>query len=119
MTVKLNNAALSHARGLLRRGKIAHDDRDDWSEHAPNTQEENAFIDKHGIDEYAKWHLGEDTDNTQGTKGRYLFPYGDFRKVHRCAVISGESRAGQNNHPAIQKALKDLLTSIDAKAPQK
>jgi len=116
MTVKLNDEALSHARGLLRRGEVVHDRRDDWSEHAPGTKDENAFIDAHGMAEYARWHLGEDTDATEGTKGRYLFPYGDFEKLHRCAVISGESRAGQYDHRDIEKALKELLTGIDEKA---
>ena len=119
MPVKLNKDALSHAHGLLRRNEITHDERDDWSEHAPNTSESNAFIKEHGMAEYAKWHLGEDTDKTEGTKGRYLFPYGDFKKLHRCAVISGESRAGQYDRPAIEKALKELLTAIDDKARAK
>ena len=115
MTVRLNTGALSHAKGLLRRNEITHDERDDWSEHAPSTDQNNAFIDKHGMAEYAKWHLGEDTEKTEGTRGRYLFPYGDFHKLHRCAVISGESRAGQYDHASIEKAFKDLLTAIDKK----
>jgi len=98
---------------LVRDGKVARDERDDWSEHAPSSEDENAFIDKHGIDEYAKWHLGEDRGESEGTKGRYSFPYGDFSRVHRCAVISGESRAGQYDHASIEKALKDLLDSLD------
>ena len=119
MTVKLNEQALSHAHGLLRRNEITHDARDDWSKHAPTTDESNAFIDKHGMAEYAKWHLGEDTAETEGTKGRYLFPYGDFTKLHRCAVISGESRAGQYDHATIENALKELLAAIDDKSPKK
>ena len=119
MTFELNEKALSHARGLVRSNKITHDDRDDWSEHAPSSDQANRFIDKNGMDEFAKWHLGEDPDKTKGTKGRYSFPYGDFTKLHRCAVIAGESRAGQNNHEHIKKALKDLLTAIDKKAPTK
>lgn len=115
MTVKLNQDALSHARGLLRRNEITHDERDDWSEHAPSTDQNNAFIEKHGMAEYAKWHLGEDTSKTEGTRGRYLFPYGDFTKLHRCAVISGESRAGQYHHRSIEDALKELLAAIDKK----
>jgi len=116
MSMKLNDAAVSHARGLLRRGEFTDDDRDDWSEHAPSTDQENDFIEKNGITEYAKWHLGEDTDMGEDTKGRYHFPYGDFQQLHRCAVISGESRAGQYKHEAIEKALKELLNAIDRKA---
>ena len=116
MTVTLNEKALTHARGLLRRSEVTVDERDDWSEHAPSTDDENTFIEKNGIAEFAKWHLGEDGDKTEGTKGRYLFPYGDFQTLHRCAVISGESRAGQYNHDSIRDALHDLLEKIDAKA---
>lgn len=116
MTVRLNEDALSHARGLLRSGDVVHDERDDWSEHAPSTDDENDFIDKHGMREFARWHLGEDTDATEGTKGRYSFPFGDFRKLHRCAVISAESRAGQYDHASIEKAFKDLLEKIDEKS---
>lgn len=112
MTVQLNKTALSHARGLLRQGKLVADERDDWSAHAPSADDGNAFIDKHGMDAYAAWFLGEDTDETEGTKGRYLFPYGDFHQLHRCAVISGESRAGQYKHTAVEKALKELLEGI-------
>ncbi|HWU30283.1 MAG TPA: hypothetical protein VN041_14460 [Microbacterium sp.] len=116
MTVRLNEDALSHARGLLRSGDVVHDERDDWSEHAPSTDDENDFIDKHGMGEFARWHLGEDTDATEGTKGRYSFPFGDFRKLHRCAVISAESRAGQYDHASIEKAFKELLEKIDEKS---
>ncbi|MGN6272638.1 MAG: hypothetical protein ACTHMQ_06065 [Protaetiibacter sp.] len=116
MTIRLNDAALSHARGLIRGGDVVADERDDWSEHAPSADDGNDFIETHGMKEYARWFLGEDTDATEGTKGRYLFPYGDFAKVHRCAVISGESRAGQYDHTSIEKALKELLEQIDEKS---
>jgi hypothetical protein len=113
MTVQLNKQALAHARSLIRNGSVVHDERDDWSKHAPSTAESNDFIQKHGMDEYATWHLGEDTGEKPENKGRYLFPYGDFSKIHRCAVISGESRAGQYKHGSIEDALKQLLKLID------
>jgi hypothetical protein len=115
MAIQINKDAVSHANGLIRRGAIVHDDRDDWSEHAPSASDGNAYIDEHGMKEYAKWFLGEDSDQPEENKGRYLFPYGDFTKVHRCAVISGEGRAGQYNHGSIEKAEKDLLEKIDKK----
>ena len=113
MTVKVNRDAVSHANGLIRRGDVVHDERDAWSEDAPSAEQGNAFIEKHGMAEYAKWHLAEDTEKADGTKGRYLFPYGDFTKVHRCALISGESRAGQYDHPSVEKAIKKLLAEVD------
>jgi hypothetical protein len=115
MTIQLNHEALAHAQGLIKQGHLTHDERDDWSEHAPSTKQENDFIEKHGIEEFAKWHLGEDTEQAKENKGRYLFPYGDFTKIHRCAVISGESRAGQYDHATIERALKQLLGGIDSK----
>ena len=86
---------------------------------APKIENENAFIEKNGIAEFAKWHLGEDSDATEGTKGRYLIPYGDFAKVHRCGVISGESRAGKYNHPSVENAMQELLSAMDKHADRK
>ncbi|HMH59251.1 MAG TPA: hypothetical protein VK537_08725 [Galbitalea sp.] len=114
MSVKLNDEALTHARSLVKSGKVVHDERDDWSEHAPSADDENRFIDKHGIKEFALWHLGIDTDKPADTKARYSFPFGDFADVHRCAVISLESRAAQNDHDDISTASKRLLGLIDA-----
>ena len=114
MATKLNRKALEHARDLVKKGKVERDVRDDWSEHAPSTDDENAYIDKHGFAEFSKWHLGIDREQSEGTKGSVSFPFGDFKKVHRCAVISLESRAAQHGHDDIAKAAKDLLELIDA-----
>ncbi|MDO7883360.1 hypothetical protein [Antiquaquibacter soli] len=113
MTAKLNKAALEHARSLVKKGKVVRDERDDWSEHAPSADDENSFIDKHGWEDFAEWHLGEDADASEETKGRFSFPFGDFTRVHRCAVISLESRAAQFDHDDIAKATKELLELID------
>ena len=113
MTIKLNKKALENARSLLKKGDVVHDSRDDWSEHAPNTDEQNRFIEKNGWGDYALWHLGVDDDANEETKKRYSFPYGDFKKLHRCAVISLESRAAQNDHDDIAEAAKKLLSDID------
>ncbi|WP_426225266.1 hypothetical protein [Pseudarthrobacter sp. DSP2-3-2b1] len=114
MAVKLNHKALTHARKLIKNGKVERDVRDDWSEHAPSTDDENAFIEKHGFAEFAQWHLGRDGDESDGTKGSVSFPFGDFKKVHRCAVVSLESRAGQHGHDEIRDAAKKLLELMDS-----
>ena len=113
MSVRLNKKALEHARNLVKRGKVVHDERDDWSEDAPSADDENRFIDKHGWDEYALWHLGEDPDASEETKGRFSFPYGDFSKVNRAAVIHAKQRASQNGHDAIEKAADEVLEHLD------
>jgi hypothetical protein len=115
MTVKLNPAALTHARQLIKKGSVVRDDRDAWSEAAPTADEENRYLEKHGMSEYSKWFLGVDKSKPEDTKGRYSFPYGDFTKVRRGGVISLESRAAQNDHDDIAKATRDLLDEIDGK----
>lgn len=113
MTVKINTAALKHARQLIKESKATRDARDDWSEHAPGAAQENIYIKNHGFVEYAKWHLGEDDEKTRDTKGRYSFPFGDFKRLHRCAILAVESRAAQNDHDDIAKAAKSLLEELD------
>jgi hypothetical protein len=118
MAVKLNRRAFDYAKELIREGKVVADDRDAWSEHQPSAEQENEFIRRHGFGEYAKWHLGIDDDEGEQTKGRYKFPYGDFERVHRCAVLSAESRAGQYKYQDIENAAAHLHGMIDATAQQ-
>ncbi len=114
MAIELNNPAVRHARALVHDGKVVRDERDDWSEAAPTAEEENDFIEREGWTEFSHWHLGIDRDENPETKQAYSFPYGDFRKVHRSGVISGESRAGQYDHTEIKDELKKLLELIDS-----
>jgi hypothetical protein len=114
MSVKLNKRAYDHARKLTDEGRFVADERDDWSEHQPSTREENEFIGEHGIAEYGRWHLGVDESQSEGTKARYKFPYGDFRDVHRCAVLAAESRAGQYKYHDIENAAAHLHGLVDA-----
>jgi hypothetical protein len=116
MAVKLNKRAFDHARRLVRAGRVVRDDRDAWSEHQPSADQENAFIERHGFVEYAKWHLGIDDEKAPETKQRYKFPYGDFTKVHRCGVLSAESRAGQYGYVDIEEAAARLHGMMDPKA---
>jgi hypothetical protein len=114
MTVKLNKSGYNHAQELVKEGKFVADERDAWSEDQPSSEKENEFIELHGMVEFGKWHLGIDDEKDEDTKGRYKFPYGDFEKVHRCAVLSAESRAGQYKHFDIEVAAAHLHGMIDA-----
>ncbi|MBK4346904.1 hypothetical protein [Lacisediminihabitans changchengi] len=113
MAEKLNDAALQHARSLVRDGKVVRDKHAGWAAKAPTAAEENAFIEKHGWAEYEKWHLGVDETASEQTKGRFSFPYGDFSRVDRGAVIAIESRAAEYDHDDIATAAKNLLELID------
>src|SRR5262245_34271935 len=104
MAVKLNKTAYRHAKELIQAGKVVLDARNAWSEHQPSAEEENEFILRHGYEEYGRWHLGVDDAEDHETKKRYKFPYGDFAKLHRCAVIAAESRTGQQKYDDIESA---------------
>ena len=119
MTVKLNNRAYDYAKGLIQEGKFVFDERDSWSEHRPSAQKENEFIQQHGMTEYGRWYLGINDERSEDTKGHYEFPYGDFENVHRCGVITAESRAGQYKHYDIENAAAHLHGMIDAEHKHK
>lgn len=116
MAVKLNRRAYEHAQKLIEAGRYVIDQRDDRSEHRPSAQQENEYLEQHGFEEYAKWCLGADHEAREGTKGRCKFPYGDFENVHRCAVLSAESRAGQYDHTEIELAVAHLHGMLEALA---
>ena len=113
MAVKLNKSAFDQAKRLINEGHLVLDEKDAWSEHRPSAEQENEFIRRHGLNEYAKWHLGIDDEKDEHTKGRYKFPYGDFKNVHRCGVISAESRAGQYKYDDIESAAAHLHGMLD------
>jgi hypothetical protein len=110
---RVNDDALKQARKLIDDGKVDVDT--EWSDAAPSADDGNAEIEKRGYEGYAAWHLAVDPDATEETKGRYKFPYGDFAKVNRAALIHGKQRAAQNVHDEIEKAFDDLLQRLDAK----
>jgi hypothetical protein len=110
---RVNQAGVEQARKLIDAG--TYDDGTEWSDAAPSADDGNAEIEKHGYDGYGAWHLAIDQDAGDETKGRYRFPYGDFSKVNRAALIHGKQRAAQNGHDAIEKAFDDLLQRLDAK----
>lgn len=111
--VRLNERAYAYAKKLIADGKAVLDERDVWSEHQPSAQEENDFIREHGWDDYARWYLGLNEEAADDTKERYEFPYSDFEKVHRCAILSAESRAGQYKHADIETAVAHLHGMLD------
>ena len=113
MATKLNDSAYRHAQNLIKEGHYVLDQRDDWSEHQPSAGTENSFIEEHGWNEYQKWFLAVDEEEAEETKARYKFPYGDFENVHRCGVISAESRAGQYHYYDVERSAQHLLSMLN------
>jgi len=110
-TYELNEAAVAYAKELIRAKKYVLDS--DWGRVQPSAEEQNAFLDKHGWDEYLKWHLGLTVGAKDETKARYGFVYGDFRKLHRTGLIACVYRASEWRHKAIELAAHDLLQILD------
>ena len=111
-TYRVNKDAVAQARKLIDAGEF--DDETEWSDAAPSADEGNSEIEKNGYAGYGSWHLAVDPDASEETKGRYRFPYGDFTKVNRAALIHGKQRAAQNDHEEIEQAFDELLQHLDA-----
>jgi hypothetical protein len=116
--VKLNENAFTYACELVARGDFVLDKNDAWRDHHPTSHEQNAFIRSRGFEEYGKWHLGIDARHAEHTKAAYKFPFGDFRKIHRCALLAVKSRAHQYGYASIEKAAVRLLDMIKSEAKQ-
>ncbi|MCW2676354.1 MAG: uncharacterized protein JWR70_1394 [Modestobacter sp.] len=112
-TYRVNEAGVAKARELIDAGR--HDDTTEWSHAAPSAQQENEEIERHGYDGYGAWHLAIDPDAGEETKARYRFPYGDFHKVYRSALIHAKQRAAQNDHLEIERVADELLQRLDTR----
>jgi hypothetical protein len=116
-SIGLNENAFAFAVQLIKEGHFIADGKGAWSGHQPSADEENEFIRVHGFGEYAKWHLGIDNRFVENTKRRYKFPYGDFKNVHRCALLAVKARARQHGHTEIESAAAELERAIKDKPP--
>ena len=108
---EVNPASVAKAEALIEARQYVLDS--EWSEAQPTADDENAFLDGHDWDEYAAWHLGLTEGATDGTKARYAFGYGDFRRIHRMGLIACRFRAAQWHHKEVELAAHDLLQLLD------
>jgi hypothetical protein len=111
----LNTAAVTHAQELIDARQYVLDS--DWGEFQPSADDQNAFLERHSWDDYAAWHLGLTDGANNGTKARYAFVFGDFRRVHRTALIACVYRASEWRHKDVELAAHDLLQRLDARTP--
>ncbi|RIK17144.1 MAG: hypothetical protein DCC50_02630 [Acidobacteria bacterium] len=113
-TYQVNDAGVARCRELIGARQYVLDS--EWSDVQPDAAAQNAYLERHSMEEYAAWHLGLTVGATEGTKGRYAFAFGDFRRVHRSALIACVFRAAQWRHKAVELAAHDLLQRLDAQA---
>jgi len=108
----LHREAVHHARELIGKHQYVLDS--DWGEAQPDAEAQNAYLERHGWDDYAAWHLGLTEGANDETKARYAFVYGDFRRVHRSGLIACVYRASEWRHKDVELAAHDLLQHLDA-----
>jgi hypothetical protein len=107
----VNDRAVQRARRMIDARQYVLDS--DWGVVQPRAEAENAFLASHSWEEYAEWHLGLTEGATDGTKARYAFVYGDFRRVHRTGLIACVYRASEWRHKDVELAAHELLQHLD------
>jgi hypothetical protein len=107
----VNPDAVAYAERLIRARRYVLDS--EWGEVQPKAAAENAYLEAHSWEEYAAWHLGLTEGAKDGTKARYAFVYGDFRRLHRSGLIACVYRAASWRHKDVELAAHDLLQQLD------
>jgi hypothetical protein len=107
----VNDRAVEHALELIAKRRYVLDSN--WGESQPRAADENAYLESHSWEDYAAWHLGLTEGAKDGTKARYAFVLGDFRRIHRMGIVSCHYRAAEWRHKEIELAAHDLLQALD------
>jgi hypothetical protein len=108
----LNQRAVDQAKKLIDAEQYVLDS--DWGDVQPDAAAQNAYLESHGWDDFAAWHLGLTDGANDETKARYAFVYGDFRRIHRTGLIACVYRAAEWRHKDVEIAAHDLLQHLDA-----
>jgi hypothetical protein len=110
----LNERAMARARELIAGRQYVL--RSDWGDVQPSADDENRFLARSDWDDYAAWHLALTDGANDETKARYAFVFGDFRRIHRSAIIACHFRAAEWRHKSIELAAHELLQLLDERA---
>lgn len=107
----LNPKAIAHVRRLIEAKQYMLDS--DWGDAQPDAAAQNAYLERHDWAAYGDWHLGLTEGAADETKARYAFVVGDFRRVHRTALIACVYRASEWRHKDVELAAHELLQYLD------
>jgi hypothetical protein len=107
----VNPVGVRHVRDLIDKKQYVLDS--DWGAVQPDASAQNAYLERHSWADYAGWHLGLTEGAGGETKARYAFVAGDFRRVHRSALIACVYRASEWRHKDVELAAHDLLQHLD------
>lgn len=113
MSKKLNKRAYDLAKQMIEHGFELEHDENNWKEAQPSVQETTEYLDAHDLDEYGAWFLGIDSEADQNSQSKFVYPFGDFKVVHKSALLDSEKKARENKDNEIAEAAKRLLQLID------
>jgi hypothetical protein len=108
----VNEQGVAKARALIDARQYVV--RSTWNEVQPRAEDQNRYLESHGWDEYAEWHLALTEGAADETKARYAFVFGDFRRLHRMGLIACYYRAAEWEHKAVELAAHELLQYLDS-----
>jgi hypothetical protein len=112
--MRSNDAGVEKARAMIASRQYVVDS--DWGSVQPSAEQGSEYLERHSWDEYAAWHLGLTMGANDHTKARYAFVFGDFRRVHRTALIACVYRAAEWRHKKVELAAHHLLQELDRAA---
>jgi hypothetical protein len=107
----VNQQAVARARQLIDARQYVL--KSVWDDVQPSAADENAYLESHSWEEYARWHLALTDGASDNTKARYAFVYGDLRRLHRMGLIACLYRAAEWRHKEVELAAHDLLQYLD------
>jgi hypothetical protein len=110
----VNPVGVEHCRRMVESRQYVLDS--DWGQRQPDAAAQNAYLESHSWEEYSGWHLGLTQGAGEQTKARYAFVVGDFRRVHRTALIACVYRAAEWRHKRVELAAHELLQLLDARS---
>jgi hypothetical protein len=110
----VNERAVAKAERLIDARQYVLDS--DWGNVQPSPEDENRYLESHGWEEYAEWHLGLTEGAAGNTKSLYAFVFGDFRRLHRSGLIACVYRAAEWRHKQVELAAHRLLQRLDERS---
>ena len=110
-TYSVNQAAVEACRKRIQAKQYVLDS--DWGDVQPSAADGTSYLENHDWDAYGAWHLGLTEGANDETKARHAFVYGDFRRVHRSALIACVYRASEWRHKQVELAAHELLQELD------
>lgn len=111
---KVNKQAVAKAKALIEARRYVLNSS--WGDVQPTAENENRYLESHSWEDYGKWHLGLTEGANDETKARHAFVFGDFRRIHRTALIACVYRAAEWRHKEVELAAHDLLQLLDKKS---